>query len=164
MSYNRKPAYLSTRLAILAAATVVATMLPALSLGIFPATAGLLGVGFGTWHGSRKWLDRGVFFLFTGVLLMALSGGAAPLALVGTAATVVALDVGENAIGLGEQLGHEINTARTELYHAGASALVGLLGIVLGYGIYTVAWGGQPILALVVLVFALLFLITGLRE
>lgn len=76
--------------------------------------------------GSRWLVKAGAGLVLAGVLLAGLlnSAGFGSL-LLATAGSVVAWDLGENAIGIGEQLGRETPTARIEGVHALGSVAVG---------------------------------------
>lgn len=163
MTVERRPARRSRGLALVAASVAVLTSIltvPGLGLG----AAGFLGVLVGTLSPSRGLLDAGAAALGAGVLMSAAATPLAGLSLAGAVAAVLAWDLGEHAIGLGEQLGREAPTRRGELAHAGASAGVGLATAVAGYVVYRVAWGGQPLAALLLLLFAALFLMLSVRE
>lgn len=164
MTVERSPAPFSQKVALLAAAPALVASIFSFP-GIATAVGGVALLGWGVYSGSRKFVSGGAFVLFLGVLLGSLGG--TPLALLpllGAAGSVVAWDVGENAISVGRQLGSESDTRRAELFHAGASAAVGLTGALVGFVVYRIAWGGQPLLALVALLVAGLFLLLALRE
>ncbi|WP_121821959.1 DUF7519 family protein [Halostella salina] len=76
---------------------------------------------------------------------------------------VVAWDLLDNAIGLGEQVGREADTSRAELAHAAGSVGVGVVVTVVSYGLYRVSGGGQPLSALVLLLLGVVALTSLLR-
>ncbi|WP_449289598.1 DUF7519 family protein [Natronobacterium lacisalsi] len=92
------------------------------------------------------------------------SGGAAAVepTLVGAVATVLAWDRAQAAIDLGEQLGREARTLRLEAVGLASSLVVGLASATVGYAIYVVGSGGQPVSALVLLLLAAVLLTVGL--
>lgn len=153
---DRAPALLSVQVAVLAAVGSVLAVLPGDVLGIPPAAVGAAAVGAGAVRGSRRLVTAGAAALFLGVLAAALTVDDPFLTLLGGALAFVAWDVGEYGIDVGEQLGRDAPTRRLEVTHAAASTIVGLLAVIAGYGVYTVAWGGLPSAALV------LFLLGGL--
>jgi hypothetical protein len=106
----------------------------------------------------------GAVGLFGGVLLAGAQGGGPEALVLGLLGTVVAWDVGEHAVGLGEQLGREATTTRSELVHAAASLAVGAAGATLGYGVFLVAAGGQPTTALVFLLIGVVALAAAVRS
>jgi len=92
--------------------------LPAM-LGVAVLAAALVPVR-GT--GSRSLVKLGVGFVFCSVLLAGFFQSVNPDHLLGaTAASVVAWNAGEQAIGLGEQLGRSATTWRLELVHVGGN-------------------------------------------
>ena len=82
----------------------------------------------------------------------------------GVIATVLAWDFGEQAISVGEQLGREADTTQLEITHAAGSTVVGVGAGALGYGIYLVSSGGQPVPTLVFLLLAAVVLTSALRN
>ena len=91
------------------------------------AVVGVAGLGvlaLGLRRGDTRVLTLGAAVLFGGVLLAGIFGAPPEPTLLAAAATVVAWDVGEHAVGLGEQIGRHAETGRAELAHAAGSALV----------------------------------------
>lgn len=134
--------------------------------GVLTATAGSVGLlvlTVGVLRGSRRAITVGAFALFVGVLLAGLEGAPPLWILVGAVGTVLAWDIGENAVGIGEQLGGDAETVRLEAVHAATSLGVGAVTVVASYGIYTVAGGGQPLSTLVFLLIAVVALTLALR-
>jgi len=108
-----------------------------------------------TWSGSLLFLGAvaaGTQNAPTFVVLLAVSGA------------VVAWDLLDNAVSLGEQLGREASTGRAELVHVGGSAVVGLAVSLGAYGLYTVVGGGKPLSALVLFLLAAVALTSVLRN
>lgn len=160
---TRRPALFSTSLAVLAAmCSVVSVALGSLT-GLALAGPGLLVVGVGLLTGGRRTLGAGGTLLVGGVLLAGAQGAGAESLLFGLLTAVLAWDVGEHGIGVGEQLGREAETARLELVHAGASTVVGVVAAGIGYGAYIAATGGQPVTALVFLLLGAVILVSVLR-
>ena len=160
------------------------TRLPSLHSGVFAAAAisvvtlvlgfyAVLSVPFGGlalcaaavavvrgWRRAAVW--AGVL-LFGGAVAAAVENAPTLVVLVGAGGAVVAWDLLDNAISLGEQLGREADTRRTEVVHAGGSVAVAL-GVAAGsYGLYSVAGGGKPLSALVFLLVAVVALTSVLR-
>ncbi len=82
-------------------------------------------------------LGAGLLFLAT---VGAGAAGVHPLLVLGSgAAALFVWDVGENASGLGRQLGRSAETSRGELVHGGASALVAGGAVAVAYGAGTLA-------------------------
>lgn len=127
------------------------------------AVGAVLLVG-GTAFAVRSALLWGVVGAFLGFLFQA-SFGAGPTApLVGLAAAVVAWDVGDHAIGLGEQVGRAARSHHAVLAHAAMSGIVATLVLAIGAGIYRVAPGNRPFSALFFLLVAVILLPIALRE
>lgn len=131
---------------------------PALAVG----AVGLALVGAGLVRGLDTAITLGAVCLVASALVAAVGGAPPALVLVGVAASVVAWDVGGTAVGVGAQLGHDADTVRLEAVHAGASVVVGAVTAGVGYGLYRVGTGGQPIVALLFLVLAAVLLAAAL--
>ncbi|WP_233203992.1 DUF7519 family protein [Halegenticoccus soli] len=160
---DRSPAVVSSALALLAGTVGLAATAFGSAAALAPGTLGIAAVAVGVIRGSRRALLVGSGALFGGVLLAGASGAGPEPLFVGTLGAVLAWDVGENGIGIGEQLGRAAETARAELVHAAAGLLVGAFATVVGYGAYVAAAGGQPIAALVFLLFGVVALVSALR-
>lgn len=156
------PARLSGGLAVGAGGVAVAAAgtPTAAPLGL----AGVLLVGLGVLRGARAAVTWGALLAFAGVVLAGVGGAPPEALLVGTAAAVLAWDLGEQAVNVGEQLGRTASTRTGELVHAANSTLVAVAGVAVGYGLFLVAAGGQPVSALVVLLAAALALAAALRD
>ncbi|WP_136687221.1 DUF7519 family protein [Halorhabdus amylolytica] len=113
------------------------------------AVVGAVVVVIGTLLGSRRVLGLGSLLQFGAVVAAGISSLSAGLVLVGLVAAVLAWDIGEQTIGVGEQLGTEAQTRRPIAVHAAASTLVGAIAIGGVYVTYLTVTGGQPLLALV---------------
>jgi hypothetical protein len=161
---DRSPARLSSALAVTAAALAAGTSALTTSLGLVVAVAGFLVVGVGVGWGSRRAVTLGAAALLVAALFGGLVSGAPYLLLPGVIATVLAWDLGEQAINVGEQLGRGADTTRLEVTHAAGSTVVGVGAGALGYGVYLVASGGQPVTALVFLLLAAVVLTSALRN
>lgn len=161
---DRSPAQFSASLALLSGLFgVLGAGLSALTAAV-PGLVGLLLVAVGAFRGSRRALSAGVVVLLVAVLVAGVSGGATAGLLVGTLGALLAWDLGENAVTMGEQLGRAADTRRAELAHAASSIAVGAVGAGVVYGLYLVASGGQPLTALVFLLVGLVLLAVVLGE
>lgn len=160
----RAPTRVGSAVAVLAAGLAVTALAPAGPLGVAPAIVGLAFVLVGLARGVRRTLTGGVALLLLGALLGAVAGVLAIYPLLAAALAIVAWDVGENAIGLGEQVGRAARTTHAELTHAVASALVGLGTAVGAFFLYRIARDGRPLPALVLLLIAAVVLTTILRR
>jgi hypothetical protein len=161
---DRSPARLSSALAISAAGLAAGTSALSGTVGLAGGAGGFALLSVGVLLGSR----RGVTLGATVLLVAAFGGGllsdAPYLLLPGVIATVLAWDLGEQAINVGEQLGREAGTTHLEATHAAGSTVVGVGAGGLGYGIYLVSSGGQPVTALVFLLLAVVVLTSALRN
>ncbi|KTG09466.1 hypothetical protein AUR64_16965 [Haloprofundus marisrubri] len=134
-----------------------------------PSLLGVLVVGLALApvrnSGSRGLLKAGAALLFLTVLVSGLLDPETlePL-LVGTVATVLVYDLGEQAINVGEQLGRSAETKSLEATHAAGSVGVGVLTVFLGGEIATLGSGGLSLSALVLVVVAVLLLAAALHE
>jgi hypothetical protein len=164
---DRRPVRLSAIVSLGAAAVATLAAILTASVGGVFAGLGIVALAPGLVVGSRRLVHVGGVVLAAGMVLAGATGAGAAaelFLLVGTAATVVAWDVGQNAVGLGEQLGQEAETTRAELAHIGATLVVGGVTVGVAYGLYQVAGSGQPLPALVMLLVAALVLTTALRQ
>ncbi len=132
---------------------------PALLVG----ASGFALLAIGLLRGSNANVTGGAFGLFVAAILAGAGAGPVGPVLISVITAVLAWDYGGTAIGLGNQLGTEANTARLEAVHMGGSALVGTVTAGVGYGLYWTGSGGQPVTALVFLVLAAVFLALALR-
>lgn len=164
MTVARKPPRLGVALAGTAAAVGAAALalvsLPAGGIGVL----GVVSVAVGTLVGSRRILGVGAVALGAAVLLAGgLSGaGPGPL-LVGGLAAALSWDLGEHALGLGEQLGRGTDVTRNLATHAAASVAVGVVAAAVTFGVYVSAAGGQPVAALVFLLVGAVALVSAVR-
>jgi hypothetical protein len=161
---DRSPARLSSALAVSAAALAAGTSALTTSTALAVGVAGLVVVALGVVRGSRRAVTLGATALLVAALVGGLFSGAPYLLLPGVIGTVLAWDFGEQAISVGEQLGREADTTQLEITHAAASTVVGVGAGALGYGIYLVSSGGQPVPALVFLLLAAVVLTSALRN
>lgn len=126
-----------------------------------PAGVGLLGVGLH--HGSRRLLSAGAAALVLASVITGLAGGGPARLVVAVAAAAVAWDLGEHAIGLGEQLGPGAATHRLEYLHAATSVGVATAATGGSYLAFALAGGGQPVDAFVLLLGGAMALLVALR-
>ncbi|QCC50736.1 DUF7519 family protein [Halapricum salinum] len=136
----------------------VSTLLAGVWLGL----AGVVLAGSGVYRGSRQLLGVGVVVLFGSVVvagLLSVPGVVLVPAMVGT---VLAWDVGENAVTVGEQFSAAAETWRGELVHATVSALVVTLFAVGAFAVYTISTGGYPLAAVALAVVGALVVLVGL--
>ena len=123
---------------------------------------GVVGLAVGLRSSSRAAVTLGAAGLFCGTLLAGLAGAPSPLLLAATAATVVAWDIAEFGIDLGETVGRTATTRRAEFVHAGTSGALALVGAGGGSIVYRLA-GGGPALVPIALLFGAVVLVLALR-
>lgn len=157
----------------------VATSLFALGLGVvgvstfsaraelLPGMVGLLVLVLGLADVRDGWARRlvttGTALLLVGVVTSGIVYGAAPTSLLAaTAATVVAWDLGEQAINVSEHVGRAARGRWVELAHGGAGAVVGGFSVVAALAIQGVNLGGATFGGLVVLLGAAVLLVVAL--
>lgn len=123
------------------------------TLEVLPGIVGLvllvLGLGAALPGYERWFVSAG-----TGAILLSVFVGglvydaSAPALVAGTAATVFAWDLGEQAINAGEQIGRQATTWEVELAHAGVTLFVGLVSVIVAISIYSVSVNELPVVGL----------------
>lgn len=121
------------------AVTTVST--PGARYELLPGLAGILFLGLGLRpiraRSSRRFVSAGLVALLVGVALTGIFQRAGPIQLLGaTAAAVVAWDLAEHGISLGEQLRPDAVTASVELLHGGLTAAYGALLVAVALLLY----------------------------
>lgn len=157
------PARRSGAAALLAgvAVVLVCTGSPPPVLGV--AAGGMLALAAGVVRGTRGWLAVGAVGLVAGVLLASLAGASSLSVLAGAPLALVAWDLGEHAVGLGEQVGREASTARGEAVHAGSSLGVGVVAVGVALAAGGLSVGPLPLPAFLVGLLASIVLVVSLR-
>ncbi|WP_135820228.1 DUF7519 family protein [Halostella litorea] len=151
------------------AAVVVASLCTAL-LGLYSLYAAPFGAlamvaaAGTTFRGWRRAATLTGVFLFLGAMVSGVLGAPTVVVVAGVGGSVVAWDLLDNAVSLGEQLGREADTSRAELVHAAGSVSVGAVVSLCSYGLYQVAGGGRPLAALVFLLLGAVALTSVLRS
>ena len=147
---------------LLLVALVLAVTRPMLTVHRFELVPGLLGIwamAAGVAPVRRGW-ERRLIATGTGLIFVAVvTSGVVqttdlwPL-LVAGAATIVAWDITENAVSLGDQVGEDARTLRAELTHGAATGLVAGGAILLVYAVQSLGVDGLPFAALAALLLA----------
>lgn len=163
--FETSPAQYSATAAVAVAA--LATVVVALGQPVM-AIVGIAGVAVlagGAFRGVRWAVTAGAGVVFLADLLAATSGiGITTFpALLAGALSVAAWDIGEHAIGLGEEMGTAARTAHAELVHAALTLAVALVAVSVGYAIFLVGADGRPVLAIILLVAGAFMLFRTLR-
>lgn len=130
-----------------------------------PGTVGLAVLAVGLFvFASRRLVKAGTGLLFLSVLTVGVVRQPPLATLLGSGVlTVLAWDAGENAIGLGDQLGRRASTYRVEAVHLGGTALVGALAVAGGRLVTDLGSPGLPLGAFLGLVTALVLLAGALH-
>jgi len=136
--------------AVAATVLVVAITGPVPVAGLV-AIVGAAAVIAGVRLCSRPVLGIGVVIQFLGVVVAALGALRIELVLAATLAVVLTWDFAEQAVGVAEQLRVTGSGTRPLGVHAAGTLLVGTLLFVGIYVLYQAVGGGQPLLALVLL-------------
>lgn len=159
---DRSPGRTSAGVALVAAGVAIAVVsTPAATL---IGGAGVILLLVGVIQGWCRAVTIGSFVVFLGVIYAGLQGAPPEELLLAGASTVIAWDVGEQSINVGEQLGRAASTARGELVHAASSTLVGVITVGFGYLVYRLGTGGQPLTALVILLLGGITLVAAVRD
>jgi len=146
----------------LALLSVLATAIASV-VGAAAALAGTVLLAAGLLAASQRTVSVAGVLLVVGVLYAGYVGGAPEPLLFGALTGVLAWDAASNAIAIGNQLGRETSTARVETVHTAASLAVGALSVVIGYLVFAVAAGSQPLSALLLLAGGAVALVSALR-
>ena len=162
---DRRPPTLAVTLALSAAGVAVAAvLLGGSALAVAPAAVGLLAILGGTAVASRRILTLGAVSLLAAVVLGAAvaPGLGAEATLVAVVGALLAWDVGQHGIEIGEQIGRTVPSARLVLVHVAGSLLVGTVAAAFAYGVFVVAAAGQPVTAVVFLLLGVVALVAAL--
>lgn len=161
---EHSPARISGTLAVVAALIAAVASGLASTLALVFGLLGLVGLAGGVFalH-SRGAVAVSTGLVFLGVLVSGVVGNSPAMLLASGVGTVLALDLGQNAVSVGRQLTDDADTRRGEFAHAAASTVVGVVAAAVGYGIYWASAGGQPVGALVLLLVAALCLVWSIK-
>lgn len=161
---THSPATTSSVLATAAAVIAVfasATSGLSLAVGVFGLVAvagGLFGVD------SERAVAVGTGIVFVGVVLSGILGSSMPLLVLGSLATVISFDLGQNAFSVGRQLSDETETTRGELVHASASLAVGIVIVGIGAVVYFAAFQTLSVSSLAFFLLGALLLVWAIRR
>lgn len=141
---------------------------PGRVLVVVPGVLGLAILATGLVPIRRGWARPLVKIGTALVVLSALHAGAFRLAtlpqvLIAVLLAVVAWDAGENAIGLGDQLGQRAETTALELVHVGGTAAVGGVGVTAALLASDIGTVGGSLGALVLLLVSMVLLLAALH-
>ncbi|WP_255194894.1 DUF7519 family protein [Halorarius litoreus] len=140
---------------------------PSLQFEIYPALVGVTLLGLGLAPVRRGWerwfVTAGSAAVLAAVVTSGVVRGTAtvPILLAGVA-TVVAWDVGEQAVNLSNHVGTDARTHRVELVHGAAAVGVGVAAVAMALFVQNVHVTGVPLSGLGVLLGATVVLTTAL--
>jgi len=151
---EHEPPRLSQIVSVVAALIGVASTAPFRILALPFGIAGLVMVAGSVFVAySRGWLSIGVGMILLGALITGLYGVLPPeLLLVGVGATVVAWDAGQYGLVVGEQVGRQARSRRSQVVHIAASTLAITLVSAFVYLVYLFGGQGRPAPAVVTVV------------
>ena len=161
---TRRPTRSGTALALSAAGFAT------LALAFTTATAAVGGIvatvvlAVGLTRTSRRIVDAAGGLFFLALLFAGVGAAGVEALLLAAVASMLAWDTGENALSIGEHLGRETETTRLELVHAATTLFVIVVGVGLVYALWSVASGGQPIAAVVLLLVGAIALVAAVRR
>jgi hypothetical protein len=161
---DHAPTRLGSALAVGAAGLAAVTGTGGSGGWVMLAPAGAVVVTGGLWRGDRRLVTAGCGALLCAALVTGLSGGAPARTVLAVAATMVAWDIGEHAVTLGDQLGRRANTWRLELLHAAVAVAVATGGVSVVSLSFLLGGGGHPLVALVALLVGSVALLTAIRS
>ncbi|WP_207592662.1 DUF7519 family protein [Halomontanus rarus] len=161
---DHSPTRVSSLAAVAAALIAAVTSAPFAVLAVPLGFGGLAILASGLFgEPSRARVTLGAAGLFLSVLVAGGFGTPAEVLLISMIGTLLAWDLGQHAIGLGEQVGSHSQTQRNEIVHASLSAMVATISAAIGYLVFATAGGGRPVSALILLLVAVVFLAWALR-
>jgi hypothetical protein len=136
-------------------------------LELYPALVGLLVLTLGlapVYRGFERWyVTTGTALVFVGVVTAGAVQSASTFGLLAAGvATVVAWDLGEQAVNVRNHVGADARTWPVELTHAGAAVVVGAAVIALALFVRNAQVTGVPLAGLGVLLGAAVVLTTAL--
>ncbi|KAB1186597.1 MULTISPECIES: hypothetical protein [Haloferax] len=161
---TRRPTRTGTAMALSAGGLATLALAFSTTTAGFGGLVGTVVLAAGLARGSRRILDvaGGVFFL--ALIFGGVGGVGVEALLLGAVASILAWDVGENALSVGDHLGRETDTTRLEVVHAATTLLVLTVGVGVVYALWVVASGGQPIAAVVLLLVGVIALVAWVRR
>lgn len=157
-----RPTVAGSVAAIAAAAIAVVLAGIPLPLSVPVGTVGVILLLAGLLRSTRRLIDIGALLVFGAVLASAVFGAPITSTGIATVCVIIAWDVGNRAVGLGQQIGRDAETIRIELVHLSVSLLIGLGSMLAGLLVFAVGAAGQPVAAVILLVLAAVFLLIGL--
>lgn len=144
-------------------ALVGAVALVASSGALALALLGALLLGSGTVTGASRLVSLGALASLGGVVVGGLSGVGVVFLLVATVGALVSWDAAVHALDVGETVGRAADSTQALSVHAAVAGGVASITAGVGYAVYSVAGGGRPVGALVLLLTGAVLLEAALR-
>lgn len=165
VAVDHSPAQISSYAAVLAAFLAGLTSAPFSVIAIPLGLGGVVLVAAGLLVSeSRSYVTFGSAGLFLSALISGIVGTPIELLLVSVAMTALTWDLGQNAFSVGDHLGRHSETSRIEIVHASATTVVAMLSAAIGYGVFLIGSGGQPVAAVTLLSIGLVALLWAIRS
>ncbi|WP_396610526.1 hypothetical protein ACH9L7_09760 [Haloferax sp. S1W] len=118
----------------------------------------------GLTRGSRRVLDVAGGLYFLSLVAAGVGTAGVEILLLAAITSILAWDIGENALSVGDHLGRETETTRLEVVHAATTVLVLTVGAGVVFALGLAASGGQPVTAVVLLLVGVIALVAGMRR
>lgn len=162
MTIDRRPSRVNAICALFAALGAATLVGIGARVALLGAVTGVVALTAGLVTRSRSWLSVGALGLLVGVLVASLLDVDVLKVVVGAALTLIAWDLGENAVGIGAQVGRRASTARVEVVRVGISSVVGTVAAGLALLVGS-SFGSLPLSSLVIALAAGVILFAALR-
>lgn len=160
---DRTPSPRSAIGAVVLAAIATAMLALASIDGAAVAFVGAIVISGGVWFGRLRVVHAGSLLSVGGIVTAGVAGASPEPLLVAAVCVVLAWDLAETAIELGDRVGRDASTARFEAVHAATILAVGIGAAAVGYGLYAATAGGQPTTAVVLLLFGAVIVVSAFR-
>ncbi|WP_138006944.1 DUF7519 family protein [Halalkalirubrum salinum] len=145
-------------------AAIATAMLALVSIeGAALAFTGAIVLSVGVRFGRLRIVHAGSLLSVGGLVTAGVTGATPEPLLVAAVCAVLAWDLAETAIELGDRVGGDASTARFESVHAAMILAVGIASAAVGYGLYAATAGGQPTTAVVLLLFGAVIVVSAFR-
>lgn len=103
--------------------------------GLAVSVAGVVILTLAVLRGRGGSTHIGGLVILAGIAIAGMNGAALEPVLLSTVSAIVAWDIGRYGIAVGQQLGRSVETTRIEVVHTLSSAVVGVIVLLLMYGL-----------------------------
>lgn len=162
VAVDRRPTRPASMAALLAASVTVLVGARVGAVPTFVGAVGVLGVAGGIVSGSRTWAAGGTGALVLAGLAASVLGGSFAPTMLAAVGAIMAWDLAEFAIGLGEHVGRGARTRRVEAVRIGTSLATGAVALGVVVVLRAIA-RPLPVAALLVLLVGVLLLAAAIR-